>query len=277
MTFENMRIDRIKHIKRHIPVDRRWTARGRHDHILGTHIGGQCFHDFGYQSFTLEDNCIFFLNQKDEYRVNVLEKGVAFVVHFTTTEPIDTDSFCIQVQSDNEIISILEKMEALKSTIGRADLMLMSQMYRLCAEVSRIRLKPYAHRDPRLVQARAYMDANFAEEDCLSHAAASCGISRRRFNDLFKTHFDITPNRYLVLTRMDHARELLQAPGISVAEAALRCGFRDIYYFSRVFKAETGIPPSRWKAAGRYSDAPSSTEEGMEGKDQRHKDKACQG
>lgn len=56
--------------------------------------------------------------------------------------------------------------------------------------------------------------------------------------------------RWLLGRRLDAAWNLLvQAPGITVTEVALQCGFRDPGYFARTFRARFGVTPSDRRAA----------------------------
>lgn len=41
--------------------------------------------------------------------------------------------------------------------------------------------------------------------------------------------------------------EKIHSLGLSVSQIADLCGFRDIYYFSKVFKNETGLTPLQWR------------------------------
>ena len=77
-------------------------------------------------------------------------------------------------------------------------------------------------------------------------AAKNSSLSRRRFNDLFKNCFDITPNRYIINLKIDYAKGLLKSDYISVSQAAALCGFSDIYYFSKVFKKIEGCSPREY-------------------------------
>jgi AraC-like DNA-binding protein len=57
-----------------------------------------------------------------------------------------------------------------------------------------------------------------------------------------------TPVKYLTLLRINQAKEVLRRePNISIEETAFRCGFRDSFYFSRVFKKYTGLSPLQYK------------------------------
>jgi len=95
--------------------------------------------------------------------------------------------------------------------------------------------------------ARAYIDIHFRDASCLADAVSLSGLSARRFGELFRLNFDVTPNRYIVLRRVGYAGELLKSKSFSVSEVAEICGFCDVYYFSRVFKNETGVSPKDWK------------------------------
>ena len=52
---------------------------------------------------------------------------------------------------------------------------------------------------------------------------------------------------YLTELRINKAKELLCEADVSVSDAAELVGYRDLKYFSRLFKKTTGISPSDYK------------------------------
>ncbi len=246
MDFEHIRVKEICNVLRYTPTSRHWVAKNRKNHIVGIQLSGEASHDLGYQKFVLSRNCIYFFNQRDDYEVKVSEIGEALSIHFTTYDEIDTDSFCIPVGSREEILGILRRAEQYR---GRAegDLMTMSFLYRLLGELARLREKTYFPKDRRVVAAKEYMDGHFCEKGCLSEAVSQSGITARRFSTLFKLHFDTTPNRYLVMRRIELAKQLLRVESLSVSQIAADCGFSDVYYFSKLFKKEVGVSPMEWR------------------------------
>lgn len=245
MVFENLRVKDVHAVVRYTPKLKRWTAQKRRNHIIGIQLDGSAYHDLGYQEFVLSGNCVYFFNQRDDFRVEVSQPGTAISIHFTTYEDIHTDSFCIPVTNSAEIRSILQQAEQAKR-LGD-ELRLLSCLYRLCEQLNRLREKAYSPIDPRMAAAKAYIDAHFADRDCLARATAAAGVTPRHFGALFRGSFDVTPNRYIVMCRVEWAKALLSAKGLSVSDVAERCGFSDVYYFSKVFKQICGVPPSKWK------------------------------
>ena len=56
----------------------------------------------------------------------------------------------------------------------------------------------------------------------------------------------MSPVRFVTKMRIDYAKELLAANRRSVSEIAEMCGFSNAYYFSNVFKKQTGFSPSQY-------------------------------
>ena len=245
MKFGDIRIKDIVTVARYNTNMKSWRAKERKNHFIGIKLAGSALHDFGYKKFVLSGNSVYFFNQRDNYDVTVYEPGESFSVHFTTDGDIDCDSFCIPITNTSEILAILRKAENARNE--KDSLTLYSLTYRLCAELEKLYSKPYTSRDKRIIAAKEYIDLHFAEDGALERAVRESALTARRFGDLFKSAVGTTPNRYVVLRRVERAKELLMLEGISVGEVAALCGFSDVYYFSKVFKSETGISPSRWR------------------------------
>ena len=57
----------------------------------------------------------------------------------------------------------------------------------------------------------------------------------------------MSPTEYQQSIRINEAKFLLEQGRMSVQEVARSVGIEDQYYFSRLFKARTGIAPSLWR------------------------------
>ncbi|WP_455716933.1 helix-turn-helix transcriptional regulator [Anaerosporobacter sp.] len=60
---------------------------------------------------------------------------------------------------------------------------------------------------------------------------------------LFKKKIGKTVLQYLTEVRMEAAKELLEDRRVKLSQVALRVGFRDSGYFSKVFHRYVGVSP----------------------------------
>ena len=247
MKFQDLKVKKLIYILKHTPTLKHWQTKDRQTHIIGIQLRGTMYHDIGGSSITLTENCLFFFNQKDDFRAIVKELGESYTIHFTTWEPVETDSFMVRTQNPQEAIALLEGIErALRPRENREHLA-MSGFYRFCHLLQELSAQSYHPADPRIAQSKAYMDLRFKEKDVLAGAAQVSGLSRRRFNGLFHQLYGVTPGRYLTDLRISAAKSLLMAGDVSVRQVAALCGYEDLYYFCKVFKAQTGCTPTQYR------------------------------
>jgi AraC-like DNA-binding protein len=76
-------------------------------------------------------------------------------------------------------------------------------------------------------------------------AMSALPMSIDHLRELFSHAFERTPIQYLIDLRIGTAKDLL-SKGYSVKETAIRCGYSDPYYFSRLFLKMTGMRPSEY-------------------------------
>lgn len=87
-----------------------------------------------------------------------------------------------------------------------------------------------------------YKAPDFDYEE-LCHAS---GLKYAYFSELFKKTYHMSPVKLVTKMRIDYAKELLVTSRYSMTEIAELCGFDNAYYFSTVFKKQTGFSPSKY-------------------------------
>ena len=92
-----------------------------------------------------------------------------------------------------------------------------------------------------------YIDNHFTEELSLSAIAANTGFSKFHFSRLFKQYTNYNFTDYLCFRRIKAAEELLESPGVSITDVAIRSGFSSISTFNRLFKQQKGCTPSQYR------------------------------
>ncbi len=91
----------------------------------------------------------------------------------------------------------------------------------------------------------AYIDRRLSEKLTLEGVCRANGMSQTTLSRLFRTYAHCTFVEYLTGRRVELARALIQRePTRRMKEIAAEAGFSDPLYFSRVFRAGTGVAPT---------------------------------
>ena len=68
-----------------------------------------------------------------------------------------------------------------------------------------------------------------------------------------QTYTGTTIHQYLLQYRLEIAKKILLNTDCTISDIALKCGFKNVYYFSNTFKEKTGITPSLFRKTKRNS------------------------
>ena len=105
---------------------------------------------------------------------------------------------------------------------------------------------PKLHLYRRIVQAKLFMDAHFAEPIDVDAIADEACYSKFHFIRTFKSIYTNTPHQYLIAVRLQKAKALLET-GLSVTGVCLSVGFDSLGSFTALFKRRTGLTPSAYQ------------------------------
>ena len=105
----------------------------------------------------------------------------------------------------------------------------------------------------RLKRVLDYIGENLANDVSLSELAAVIGMSPHYFAELFKKSTGRAPHQYILMQRIERAKQKLCEPDRSVIEVGLDAGFQNPSHFARVFKKFVGISPSRFQSEVQFN------------------------
>ncbi|MDB4865679.1 MAG: AraC family transcriptional regulator [Cohnella sp.] len=91
-----------------------------------------------------------------------------------------------------------------------------------------------------------YIDEHLADNVTVEDLARQVYLHPNYFIVFFKSLLGSSPIQYVNQRRMEIAKALLIKPESNVSDVAAQVGMQ-IYYFSRMFKAHTGLTPSRFR------------------------------
>ena len=104
--------------------------------------------------------------------------------------------------------------------------------------------KPDLYR--RIVQAKLFIDSNYAERIDAGEIADEACYSKFHFIRTFKSIYGKTPHQYLTAVRVEKAKGLLEDGG-SVTEVCFAVGFDSLGSFTGLFKRRAGVTPSEYQ------------------------------
>jgi AraC-like DNA-binding protein len=165
----------------------------------------------------------------------------AGILFFERTYPVDGSLDRVLLAFRSEDSSSEEAHHLLLDHLLGAHRGLRCEVDRLPAVRAATRAEIYR----RLVRARDFVEASWAEPLSLSAMARVAGIAPHRFLRLFKEAFGLTPHRYLTERRLQEARRMLEAGRTRVTDACLAVGFTSLGSFSALYRRRFGHSPEK--------------------------------
>lgn len=92
-----------------------------------------------------------------------------------------------------------------------------------------------------------YIKSHYNTKLSLRELSEQFFLNKNYICSLFKKFTGNTFSNYLVNLRIEKSKELLRTTNIPLQLIAEKTGFMDIYYFSKVFKSMSGIPPHKYR------------------------------
>ena len=99
----------------------------------------------------------------------------------------------------------------------------------------------------RLRRTLEYMRASLSADLTLAELAEQSGLSQPHFARAFRTAVGMPPHRYLIMLRIEKARELLEWGEMPIIEVAMKCGFQQPTHFAATFHKHVGMSPRTWR------------------------------
>ncbi len=96
-----------------------------------------------------------------------------------------------------------------------------------------------------------YISENYTSHISVKDICDAVGYSKSTVLSAFKKEYSITVNNYLTNLRLEQAKKMLSSSEFTVNEIALKCGFTDQSYFSKVFSGKYAMTPTDYRRDGQ--------------------------
>ena len=110
-----------------------------------------------------------------------------------------------------------------------------------------------ASKNPLMRSVAGYVHANLHRLFSIADVAGHVSYSPSQLRNVFHAKMGMSLGCYVRRARINRAESLLLTTWHTVTEIADKCGYDSVYSFSRAFKNETGMSPTKWKDLHRTS------------------------
>lgn len=182
-----------------------------------------------------------------EYRVERIEVGDCIDIFFDTDVPISEEAFVLDMSKREGLGALFKKVFcAFMAKDEGYEFECKSLLYRIFYELRKNAYVP-EHKFNLIKPALEMIHACFLSRELRVHELASAaGISESYLKLLFKERFGVSPKRYIIQMKINHACELLRSERYTVMQIAELSGFSNVHFFTRQFKDYMGVTPTQF-------------------------------
>lgn len=175
-------------------------------------------------------------------------------VHFTGSHAksllydlgFSTMPYTVELEYSTKIRSLFDKMDEQYMTNApflQYSLSCLLEQILLTIAVERVKSEGYR----TFKKSIKYIHANYTDKIQIPYLAKIEGLSNSRFITLFSKEMGKTPSEYILDLRLGRACELLVATDKQISSIGTTVGYKDQYFFSKIFKKHMGISPQGYR------------------------------
>ncbi|WP_400243590.1 AraC family transcriptional regulator [Niallia sp. JL1B1071] len=156
---------------------------------------------------------------------------------------IDSIERLVRIQNNfAELLDLSEKETSFSNLLCSSNYILL-----ILTDVYLTREEPIDKQNKLLQQCIDYIHQNYDKNISLDELANIVEISPSHLSAIFKKYTQKSPIDYLIQHRIEMACMYLKLTELKLYEIAHKVGYQDSFYFSRLFKKNTGNSPKKYK------------------------------
>lgn len=204
-----------------------------------------------FNDLVLENNpgSIRFLpiGEYKRYEVHRHQRGECIDVFFQTDKIVSNTAFVLSVSQTEKLGKLFRQLFSVWVSKKEGYYFeSVSLLYRIFAELLKDTSMPKRYKS-KISPAMEIIHSDFLTRSfSMSELAAMCNVGESHFQKIFKKIHGISPKKYIIQLKINHACDLLRLERYTVTQIAELCNFSDVYFFSRQFKEYMGITPTQF-------------------------------
>lgn len=217
-------------------------------------LSGKAKYTDNNKTFIAKKDSLIYLARNSEYRINVLTNDYTFiVVNFLFRESksilLDNDLFSFNNYTGIENL-FLKLLKLFPISTVESNLKINSILYEIYSKICKITSNEYLTKEVKdkiQIITENIINECLNDDFNLSNIIKNYDISEVHFRRLFKKIYNSTPIKFVQNIRINKSKQLLLDKSIPINKIAKMCGYTDSFYFSRAFKLNTGITPTKYR------------------------------
>jgi AraC-like DNA-binding protein len=226
-------------------------------HELVYKKSGTTIYYFNNKEISLNKNSILYLPKNVGYSAKIKKSGECIAVGFNTLGNFSIKNKAYMPNNYEVFLDLFLQMDKewfYKKNVY--DLRCKSLLYNILALLIQYIMSSYTPNTKidKIKDAVTFIEKHYTDNNLdIKSAASIVNISYSYFRRLFSEIYFMPPKKYLNMLRIKRAKDLISSHFYTIGEIAEMTGFSNIYYFSKVFKKETGKSPKEYeKNLGKF-------------------------
>lgn len=193
----------------------------------------------GVKTVSNENNVIL-LPKCASYKILRQATGYFPVINFTTNTEISKRILSFDISSNKKLLELFFTLK--ENFIKNNTLESLSIFYKILSEI-------FEHSpSDKASEIIKFINDNLSDVTLSSvKIANNSNISVSYLNKLFLNKYGISPKKYIIHKRIELASRLLAENRYNISEISEKCGYSNLYSFSRAFKNCKSVSPSKYK------------------------------
>ena len=209
--------------------------------------GETIYRSYG-KDFLSDRDHIVVLPRGCRYEWRCTKAGHFSVIEFDS-EVRGQEPMCFHVKNGKKLLAMFKELEH-KRNLRRPmyELECIRDAYSIILYLVQFGSDRYipSHKQQKLFPVIEYISQNYDKRITNESLAAVTGMSAVYFRKLFTEVMGESPIAYTKRFRIEKAKEMLKSDYGTISDVAQSLGYSSLYDFSRDFKKQTGIAPSKY-------------------------------
>lgn len=152
-------------------------------------------------------------------------------------------------QMENFLILTNQLIHSSKTAAGSRynDFLATAVLLELQSHLTILSSSPIEQPNRRFGEVLAYIEGNYRDSLQVSEVAEQFGYNEKYLSHLFRKYTGTTTIEFIQNTRLKMAEALLLNTSDTISLVSQKSGFKNEYYFMRLFKQKYGITPSQYR------------------------------